>query len=88
MGRSELRNVARRLDPRLVTQLHQLPGTTPGQPGSLAVRNLLRGSRVGLPTSQDVAEAMGATALTPEELADGTDGAILRQHGFHRRTPL
>jgi len=88
VGPSELRNVARRLDPRLVTQLHQLPGTTPGQPRSLAVRNLLRGSRVGLPTGQDVAEAMGATALTPEEVADGIDGAILRQHGFHRRTPL
>ena len=36
VGRSELRNVARRLDPRLVTQLHQLPGTTPGQPTSAA----------------------------------------------------
>ncbi len=88
VSRSELRNVARRLDPRLVAQLHQLPGTTPGQPRSLAVRNLLRGSRVGLPTGQDVAGAMGTTPLTPDEVADGVDGAILRQHGFHRRTPL
>ena len=31
---------------------------------------------------------MGATALAPDEVADGLDGAILRQHGFHRRTPL
>ena len=31
---------------------------------------------------------MGATALTPDEMADGVDGPILRQHNFHRRTPL
>ncbi len=88
VGRRELRNFARRLDTKLVPQLHQLPGTTPGQPGSLAVRNLLRGSRVGLPTGQDVAEAMGFEALKPNEVASEDDGPILRQHSFHRRTPL
>jgi hypothetical protein len=88
VGRQELRNFARRLDTKLIPQLHQLPRTTPGQPSSLAVRNLLRGSRVGLPTGQDVAEAMGTTALTPSEVASGDDGPILRQHTFHRRTPL
>jgi Animal haem peroxidase len=88
VGPRELRNIARKLDTKLADPLHQLPGTTPGQPGSLAVRNLLRGSRVGLPTGQDVAEAMGLTVLSPNEVASEDDGSILRQHGFHRRTPL
>jgi hypothetical protein len=88
VGRRELRNFARRIDTKLIPQLHQLPETAPGQPSSLAVRNLLRGSRVGLPTGQAVADAMGFTALTPTEVAGGDDGPILRQHGFHLRTPL
>jgi hypothetical protein len=88
LGRRGLLNFTRRLDTKLIPQLHQLPGTTPGQPASLAVRNLLRGSRIGLPTGQDVAEAMGTQPLTPGEVAGGDDGAILRQHGFLRRTPL
>ena len=37
---------------------------------SLAVRNLLRGLRLGLPGAQDVARAMGMTPLTDEELFD------------------
>jgi len=85
----DLLNLTRRLDTKLIPQLHSLPGMPPGQPeASLAVRNLLRGSRVGLPTGQDVAQAVGATALMPDQIADGDDGAILRQHGFDQQTPL
>jgi hypothetical protein len=88
VGSGDPLNFARSLDTKLVPQLHQLPGTTPGQPSSLAVRNLLRGSRIGLPTGQDVAEAMNFTALSPADVAGGDDGPILRQHNFHRKTPL
>jgi hypothetical protein len=59
-----------------------------GQPAVLAVGNLLRGSRVGLPTGQDVAEAMGFTPLRPNQIADGDECDVLLKRDFHRRTPL
>ncbi len=85
---SGLLNHTRRLDTKLGPMLHTLPGTTPNQPPSLAVRNLLRGSRVGLPTGQAVAQEIGATVLTSAEIASGDDGEVLRQHGFDENTPL
>ncbi|MDP8932285.1 MAG: heme peroxidase family protein, partial [Actinomycetota bacterium] len=87
VGEPRLLNFARRIDTNLVPALHQLPGAPPAF-ASLAVRNLLRGSRIGLPAGQDVAQAMGVTALTPEEIASGDDGPMLREHGLHERTPL
>lgn len=91
-GDRDLRNFARTLDTRLVKQLHKLPGFPPGPLQSLAVRNLLRGSRIGLPSAQDVVEAMkkkvSVTALTPAEIASGNDGERVVKHGFHRKTPL
>jgi hypothetical protein len=89
VGQPELLNFSRRLDTTLIPQLQNLP--VPAQqtgPRSLAVRNLLRGSRLGLPAGQDVAAFMSVTPLTPAEVASGSDQAILRQHGFHERTPL
>jgi hypothetical protein len=86
VGTPDLLNFARRLDTKLVPALHNLPGV-PGL-SSLPVRNLLRGSRVGLPSGQDVAAAMGLAALTPDEVASGDDAAVLREHGLHERTPL
>lgn len=89
VGRSDFnRNFTREIDPLLIPQLHELPGTRPNQPKSLAVRNLLRGSRIGLPKAQDVAEAMGLTPLTEAQLSGGVAGPMVRQHGFHRETPL
>jgi hypothetical protein len=88
VGRQDLLNFARKIDTRLIPQLHDLPGIPPGQPRSLAVRNLLRGSRVGLPKAQDVAAAMNVTPLPPDQVATGGDEAVLRQHGFHENTPL
>ncbi len=88
VGPLNLRNFARKIDTELTLQLHTLPGTSPGQPSSLAVRNLLRGSRIGLPRAQDVAEAMGVTPLTPNQIANGQDGQILRDTGFDEETPL
>ena len=83
-------NRARKLDTKLANPLRNLPefADMPGGIPSLAQRNLLRGSRVGLPTGQSVARAMKIRPLTPEQVASGTDGEIVRQHGFHERTPL
>ncbi len=88
VGGPGLLNFTRRLDTTIVPALHTLPGIDPGQPVSLAVRNLLRGSRVGLPSGQDVAQAIGATVLSSDEIAGGDDGEVLRRHGLHESTPL
>lgn len=48
--------VANKLDTRMVGELGQLQGGG----GNLAVRNLIRGSRQGLPAGQDVAAVMAA----------------------------
>ena len=56
----------------------------------LAVRNLLRGCRLGLPTGQAVADALGAEPLTEAELLDGAQGVAdaLLDGGFLKATPL
>lgn len=77
-------NDTRKIDPFLIPQLHDLPGGG----GSLPFRNLVRGVHLGLPSGQDVAQAMHIAPLTPEEVSTGTDGAVAKAHGFHRRTPL
>lgn len=78
-------NLSRRIDPFVVPTLHTLPGNG----GSLPFRNLKRGVMVGLPSGQDVARAMKIhDALTPEEIAQGSDGAIAKKHGLHVHTPL
>lgn len=87
VGSPQLLNFIRRIDTKLVPALHNLPGASPGRE-SLAVRNLLRGSRVGLPSGQDVAGAMNITALTPGQVASGDDGSVLQEHGLDERTPL
>ena len=43
-------------------------GVDPNSARSLPVRNLLRGLRLGLPSGQDVAHAMGISPLSDEEL--------------------
>ena len=84
-----LLNFARKLDTKLVPQLHELPGAHPRpELRSLAVRNLVRGSRLGLPAAQAVAEEIGIDPLPPDQIASGDDGPVLRQHGFHEQTPL
>ncbi|HXM58453.1 MAG TPA: heme peroxidase family protein [Candidatus Dormibacteraeota bacterium] len=83
-------NVTQAIDARVTAPLFNLPkpGVVADDPVQLAVRNLLRGSRLGLPRGQDVAEAMGVTPLTPDEVAGGTGGDVLRQFGFDKETPL
>jgi hypothetical protein len=88
-------NFTRRIDTKIAPQLHQLPKEDPNDPirPSLPVRNLIRGSRVGLPAAQDVTKAMNEDGLNvqtlmPNQIASGDDGEVLREHGFHERTPL
>jgi hypothetical protein len=91
VGRPELLNFARRLDTRITGGLHDLaiPGVVGVPPRALPVRALLRGSGVGLPSGQDVARAMDARPLTPDEIASGpVDGPVLRAHRLHLGTPL
>jgi len=78
-------NHARRIDPRLVDVLHELPGDKT----DLAFRNLKRGVNLGLPSGQDVAKAMRIkNPLTPDEIASGDDGAVAKKFGLHKATPL
>jgi Animal haem peroxidase len=79
------RNMARLIDTELSLPLFTLPSTVVARTDkaiiALAERNLLRGKRLGLPCGQDVAEAMGITPLTNEELG-------LKQPGWGGKAPL
>lgn len=55
---------------------------------NLAVRNLLRGSQLGLPTGQAIAQTIGATMLDPADIAAGPHGKIIKDNGFDTETPL
>jgi hypothetical protein len=80
------RNQSRLLDTKLANTLANLPGMDGER--RLAVRNLIRGVRMGLPSGQAVAAAMGITPLSPSEVASGSDAAIVTRHGFDKKTPL
>jgi hypothetical protein len=69
-------NASRRIDGRLAGPLFRLPASVVPPPDprvSLAERNLLRGKRLGLPSGQDVAQAMGVPALSNRELGLGEE---------------
>jgi hypothetical protein len=73
------------IDTALSPGLFQLPFTgpnLPGNPASLAQRNLVRSLVFDLPSGQDVARAM------QEEPLDGSELADLEQFGFQECTPL
>ncbi|MEO6282992.1 MAG: heme peroxidase family protein [Dyadobacter sp.] len=74
---------SRGINPLIIPQLHQIP-----ELGSLAVRNLKRGSSMGLPPGQSIARLMGFTPLTPEQIATGPDGEVAAAHDLHLETPL
>lgn len=90
-----LRNRARRIDTRLVEPLFELRDEL-GQPlpgeARLAVRNLLRGYRLRIPTGQAVARALELPVLSAQEIeaaaANSAQAAILRATGMAERTPL
>lgn len=81
-------NQARKIDPFIIPQLHNLPGGG----GSLPFRNLKRGVMMKLPSGQDVAKFMKAhvnkPVLTEDEIASGPDGLVAKQLGLHKKTPL
>jgi hypothetical protein len=77
---------SRKLDPFLVDPLKNLPNVP--EPKSLAVRNLLRGRSLGLPSGQNVARFMRLQPLTRAEISTGTDGAVAVKHNFHIESPL
>jgi hypothetical protein len=62
---------AYRIDTALVDPLGHLPPEVASNPASLALRNLERGWRLGLPSGQAVARAMKLTPLTDEQIVIG-----------------
>lgn len=81
-------NASHLIDPLLTPRLHTLGGATPASQFSLAAQNLKRSLKMGLPSGQDVANAMGATPLTRKELTAGDDGKVLLELGLDYKTPL
>ena len=89
-------NKARRFDTKLVEPLFQLTDLegrpVPGDGARLAVRNLLRGYLLRMPTGQAVARAIGQAPLTPAELeaaaASPEQVQALRDGDLLTRTPL
>lgn len=86
-------NMAKAIDTRMAEELGRLPF----KGGNLAGRNLIRGARNGLPSGQDLADAVvaagdpRAVALTPEEICRGLPPEalrVVREHEFDVKTPL
>lgn len=90
-------NVARKIKTCLVEPLASLPGAPDAQPiFSLAVRDLLRGYVLRLPTGQAVAQALGLPVMTATEIEDVGAAVSPEQKrvlqdpttNFSKRTPL
>lgn len=94
---------ARRIDTKLVEPLFELPDLEgrpqPGDTARLAVRNLLRGYLLRMPTGQAVAHALqkklegrNIPVLTSKQIEKGAASKeqvrVLRDSGFLERTPL
>ena len=62
---------AYRLDTSAVNPLSDLPPSIATDPSSLPVRNLLRGWRLGLPSGQRVAHAMGVKPMPDDQILLG-----------------
>lgn len=82
-------NLARRIDTALALPLKTLPAFQ-GQEemAALAVRNLLRGRLLGLPSGQAIAEFLREPVLSPEQVSQGPHGTLLIDHQFDTQTPL
>ena len=89
------KNMARRIDTHLVDPLSSLPNEI-GQPmpdgANLAVRNLLRGYLLRIPTGQAVANALGLPVMSAKQIeaaaASDKQAKVLRDTGLSSRTPL
>lgn len=87
-------NLCRRFDTRLVDPLRFLLDEA-GRPiqvaPNLAVRNLLRGYHLRMPTGQAVAQALGLPVMLEADIRDAATGPqveVLRKAGLLERTPL
>ena len=101
-GDSQPDHFARKIDtqlaPPLFDMINQITPAEQALPGPvqdilkrLAVRNLLRGYQLALPTGQAVAAALGVAPLTEAELLAGNRAAVngaLTAGGFIQSTPL
>ncbi len=65
---------SRLIDTKLAPSLFALPSESSPQRRSLALRNLQAGVRLGLPSGQAVAEQMGQTPLSDEQLVECPPG--------------
>ncbi len=84
-----LLNTTRRIDTALALPLNALPEHfSQGEKASLAVRNLLRGRLLGLPSGQALAAVMDVTPLTAAQVRQGPHATVLQRHGFDTKTPL
>jgi hypothetical protein len=81
-------NASLKLDPFLAPRLHKLNNIPGAEPASLAVRNLQRALKMGLPSAQDVAGFMGESILSQAQLTSGEDGRKLKELNLHAKTPL
>lgn len=82
-------NLTRSIDTALALTLKEIPSLQQeNHKAPLAVRNLLRARALGLPTGQDVAEAIGAPVMTPEQVRAGAHAKILKANKFDSQTPL
>jgi hypothetical protein len=79
-------NLSRKLDTKVSQSLFQLPIGAPGIPGAgtnvLAQRTLLRSTRYGIPSGQDVARAMGIRPISNQRLG------LTRYDDFDGEAPL
>jgi nucleoid-associated protein YgaU len=91
------KNKARRIDTKLADGLFHLQNLqgqeeTPADAARLAVRNLLRGYGLRMPTGQAVAAHLGLPVLTARQLeaaaSSPKQAEVLRSAGFLERTPL
>ena len=85
-------NRTRKMDTSLAAVLGLLPGLPAGL-NSLAVRNLLRGSRLGLPSGQSIANKIDAEMIDAQTMnnmlqAKGLDASAIEDSHLHEQTPL
>jgi hypothetical protein len=76
------------IDTKLSSPLFDLPFGPPGDPHTLANRNLLRHLTFSLPSGQAVAKAMGIELLSPKDLEDTPTSDDVKRMGFDKQTPL
>jgi hypothetical protein len=90
---------SRKIDTRLADALGNMANESQGQNEPtiveilehLAVRNLLRGYQLSIPTGQAVASLLGLAPLTEDELTEGNSdelNTLLTDSGFLQKTPL